>query len=145
METSAHIEDTRKFIRDGQQPKLAEDGRRYTDSVAYWQAKYQKSLEVEHELRTRILELETMLDARTDASTRTTQRAVVSTSQKKRGRATVATRKRKRGGVFGLNTVDDRATKLARTTESSEGLHTNTLLTTLLDVDLDLDEDRHGE
>ena len=145
METSAHIEDTRKFIRDGERPKIAEDGRRYLDSVAIWQAKYQKLLEEEHELRARNLELEAMLDARTVASTRTTQHAVVSTSPKKRNRATVATRKRKRGGVFGSNTVDDRATKLARTTESSEGLHTNTLPTTLLDIDLDLDEDRHGE
>ena len=139
MENSAHINNIRNFMRDGQQPGRAKDGRQYFDSVAFWQAKYKKSLEVENELRARILDLEAMLEARTDASSGTIERAVVPKNQRTRGGSTLATRKRKRG------TVDDRATKLARTTENSEGLHTRTLCATLLDIDLDLEVDRHGK
>ena len=145
METSAHIEHIRTFIRDGQRPENSEDGRTYFDGVAYWRAKYKKSQEIENELRARVLELEVMLEARTDASGRTTQRAVVSTSQKKRGGATVGAKKRKRGGAFGADTVDDRASKLARTPQSSEGLHVTTFRPGLLDLDSELDEQRHGE
>lgn len=145
METSAHIDNIRNFIRDGQRPEQSVDGRQYLDSVAYWRAKYLKSLEVENEIRARVLELEAMLEAHTDASSRTTQRAVVSNSRETKGGATVATKKRKRGGAFVADTVDDRATNLTRTTESSEGLHVNNFSPALLDIDLDLDEERHGE
>ena len=144
MESSAYIDNIRNYMRDGQRPETTEDGRPYFDEVGSLRAKLKKAQEVENELRARILELEVMLEARTGASSRTTQRAVVSKSGKTRSGSTVATKKRKRGGAYLADTVDGRATKLAKTTESSEGLHVNTLLG-LLDIDLDLDDERHGE
>ena len=126
---------------------MSSDGVQYLDTVEYWKEANERShkrsqevenelratQEVEHELRARVLELEVLLEAGNDTTGRTTQRAVVTTGKRKRGRPKAA------------DNSQGRATKLAKTANTTIVARESAINPTLLDIDLDLVEDALGD
>ena len=132
MGSSDYISNLRTFVRDGERPDRPNDRDRYLDSVAYWRDAYEKSQQVEGELRARILKLERTLEASIGA---TVGRTKANTGSQ---------RKRQRGGATGGEDADGRATKLAKTTANSIGPRAATLPPAVLDNDLGITEDTDG-
>ena len=130
MDSPDYILNLREFIQEGRRPDVAEQ---YLDSVSFWQNAYEKSQDVEQQLRVRILDLEQRLELSGGVGAPVTQSTAASQQKRKRGRP------------IGTKESGAKATK-KRKTASTAGTSTNSNVQPfLLEYDVDLSEDADGE
>ena len=123
-ESSAFLVTLREYIRKGRRADVYGNDEEFLDSVAFWRNAYEKSQEVEQQLRAKILVLEQRLETGQTAQS-------TGTSQRKRKRKSPTTGTRPRG----------RATKKAKTTNATAVPQSNAVQPVLFDGDLDIDEE----
>ena len=127
MESPAFIVALRGFIRKGRRADVHGNDEQFLDSVAFWRNAYEKSQEVEQQLRARIQGLEQRLETISGTSGQTTLSTDTSQRKRKRKNPTVETRS---GG---------RATKMAKTTKATAVSQSNGVNSVLANQDLDFD------
>lgn len=122
MESSAFLLTLRDFIRKGRPADEHGNDEKFLDSIAFWRSAYEKS-------QAKILVLEQRLETITGTSGQTTQSTGTSQRKRKRKSPTPGTK------------PSGRATKKAKTTNTTAVPQSNAVQPVLFGHDLDIDEE----
>ena len=126
MDTPEYLLNLRSFIQSGRRPDISNNGEQYLNSAAFWHNAYDKTREVELQLRARIVDLEQRLETASGTSAQATPVIVTSQSMGKRRRPT------KPGG---------RAKKKLKTSTTAATSRVDASQLLLLDYEVDLNHD----